>query len=160
MNPDQNPQLTNLDVPLRSLPFWRIKNISDNYHLNNWEFQHRWWTKPYSSINQSNNLDKDSKFYTTFHDMVRLTKLNTHMLSCANHDPMLIECIGRYLNKSLKIFNAKHSFDPRVAHEGLHMAMYAWNCAPVAGTDISRCLMVTGRKWRFPLDYSTGAHLE
>jgi hypothetical protein len=73
---------------------------------------------------------------------------------------MLVERIGRYLNKSLKIFNAEHSSDPRVAHEGLHMAMYAWNCAPVAGTDISRCLMVTGREWRFPLDYSTGAHLE
>ncbi|KAL3787769.1 LOW QUALITY PROTEIN: hypothetical protein HJC23_009820, partial [Cyclotella cryptica] len=105
-------------------------------------------------------LDKDSKFYATFRDTARLLKLNTHTLSRANHDPMLVERIGRYLNKSLKIFNSEHSSDPRVAHEGLHMAMYAWNCAPVAGTDISRCLMVTGREWRFPLDYSTGAHLE
>ncbi|KAL3802962.1 hypothetical protein HJC23_011585, partial [Cyclotella cryptica] len=92
-------------------------------------------------------LDKDSKFYATFRDTARLLKLNTHTLSRANHNPMLI-------------FNSEHSSDPRVAHEGLHMAMYAWNCAPVAGTDISRCLMVTGREWRFPLDYSTGAHLE
>ncbi|KAL3785603.1 hypothetical protein HJC23_004751 [Cyclotella cryptica] len=105
-------------------------------------------------------LDKDSKFYATFRDTARLLKLNTHTLSRANHDPMLVKCIGRYLNKLLKIFNSEHSSNPRVAHEGLHMAMYAWNCAPVAGTDISRCLMVTGHEWRFPLDYSTGAHLE
>ncbi|KAL3788134.1 LOW QUALITY PROTEIN: hypothetical protein HJC23_005472 [Cyclotella cryptica] len=67
-------------------------------------------------------LVKDSKFYTTFCDTAGLLNLNMHTLSHANHDPMLAECLG------------------------LHMTMYARNCAPVAGTDISRCLMVTG--WR------------
>ncbi|KAL7515984.1 hypothetical protein ACHAWX_003736 [Stephanocyclus meneghinianus] len=105
-------------------------------------------------------LGKDSKFYATFRDTARLLKLKTHSLSCANHNPMLVECIGCYLNKSLKIFNSEHRSKPRVAHEGLHMAMYAWNRPSVAGSDISRCLMVTGRKWHFPLDYSTSAHLE
>ena len=29
---------------------------------------------------------------------------------------------------------------------------YAWNTAPVSGTDISRSLLVTGREWNFPID--------
>ena len=94
-------------------------------------------------------LEKDSRFYTTFHDTIQLLKLNTHTLSRMNHHSMLVERIGCYLNMSLKIFNSEHSSDPSVAHEGLHMAIYAWDCMPVAGTDISRCLMVTGCKWLF-----------
>jgi hypothetical protein len=40
------------------------------------------------------------------------------------------------------------------------MALYAWNCAPVPGTDISRCLLVTGREWHYPIDFSSDKHLE
>jgi hypothetical protein len=44
--------------------------------------------------------------------------------------------------------------------EALLLLIYAWNCAPVVGTDISRSLIVTGREWRFPIDYSTSKHFE
>lgn len=74
--------------------------------------------------------------------------------------PMIVERLNRYFNKSLKIFTAEHNNDPRTAHEGLGMALYAWNCAPIPGTDISRCLMVTGREWRFPIDFCKDMHLE
>ena len=105
-------------------------------------------------------LDKDSKFYSTFRDAAELLKINTHTLSRANHDPMLVERLNRYLNKFLKIFVAEHNGDARAAYEGLLMALYAWNCAPVPGTDISRCLMVTGREWKFPIDFSKEKHYE
>ena len=105
-------------------------------------------------------LDKDSKFYATFRETAQLLKIHTHTLSRENHDPMLVERINRYFNKFLKIFTAEHGSDPRTCHEGLLMALYAWNCANVPGTDISRCLMVTGREWRFPLDFCAQKHLE
>ena len=38
------------------------------------------------------------------------------------------------------------------------MALYAWNSAPVIGTDISRSLMVVGREFQFPIDFSADEH--
>eukprot|EP00956_Cyclotella_meneghiniana_P028882 scaffold68484_cov41-Cyclotella_meneghiniana.AAC.4 len=104
-------------------------------------------------------VDKDSKFYSVFRQTADLLKLHVHTLSRDNHNPMLVERLARYFNKTLKIFNTEHGRDPRVSHEGLLMAQYAWNCANVPGTDISRCLMVTGREWRFPIDFSHNRHL-
>eukprot|EP00956_Cyclotella_meneghiniana_P009859 scaffold13641_cov42-Cyclotella_meneghiniana.AAC.3 len=89
-------------------------------------------------------LDKDSKFYGTFKETGQLMKIKTHTISPANHDAMLVKRLNRYYNKALKIFVSKHNRDSRVGHEGLFLANYAWNCLPVPGTDISRCLMVTG----------------
>ncbi|KAL3795073.1 LOW QUALITY PROTEIN: hypothetical protein HJC23_006394 [Cyclotella cryptica] len=60
--------------------------------------------------NSSTFAAADSKFHATFRDIAWLLKLNTHTLSCVNHDPMLVKCIGRYLNKSLKIFNSEHNY--------------------------------------------------
>ena len=46
----------------------------------------------------------------------------------------------------------------RVALEGILMSLYGWNSAPVIGTDISRSLLVTGREFNFPIDFSTEQH--
>eukprot|EP00956_Cyclotella_meneghiniana_P034898 scaffold109224_cov64-Cyclotella_meneghiniana.AAC.4 len=48
----------------------------------------------------------------------------------------------------------------RVSSESILLLLYAWNSAPVAGTDIPRSLVVTGRVFHFPIDYSTSKHLE
>ena len=45
-----------------------------------------------------------------------------------------------------------------MALEGILMALYGWNSAPVIGTDISRSLLVTGREIQFPIDFSTEQH--
>eukprot|EP00956_Cyclotella_meneghiniana_P037471 scaffold139294_cov71-Cyclotella_meneghiniana.AAC.1 len=105
-------------------------------------------------------VDKDSKFYSVFRQTADLLKLHVHTLSRDNHNPMLVERLARYFNKTSKIFNTEHGRDPRVGHEGLLMAQYAWNCANVPGTDISRCLMVTGREWLFPIDFCRQKHLD
>ena len=39
------------------------------------------------------------------------------------------------------------------------MALYAWNSAPVIDTDISRSLLVVGREFQFPINYSSDEHL-
>ena len=38
------------------------------------------------------------------------------------------------------------------------MSLYAWNCAPVFGTDISRSLLVTGQEFNFTVDFLTEQH--
>ena len=104
-------------------------------------------------------LDKDSKFLKVFKEVVELLKLNSHVLSSENHDGMIVERINRYLNKGLKILcNERDSV--RVAAEALLLLIYAWNSAPIPGTDISRSLVVTGREFSFPIDFSAEKHLE
>jgi len=104
-------------------------------------------------------VDKDSKFCGTFTEVAELLHINLHVLSGGNHDPMLIERINRYLNRCLKIFcNERDSV--RVAEEGILLSLYAWNSAPVAGTDISRSLVTVGREFHFPIDFSSRKHFE
>ena len=86
-----------------------------------------------------------------------LLKINIHVLSGDNHNPMIVERVNRYLNKCLTIFTNERD-DVRSALEGILMSLYAWNSAPVIGTDISRSLLVVGREFNFPLDFSTEQH--
>jgi hypothetical protein len=39
------------------------------------------------------------------------------------------------------------------------MCTYAWNSAPVAGTDLSRALLVLGREFHFPINFTMREHL-
>jgi hypothetical protein len=48
-------------------------------------------------------LDKDSKFFGVCHKALDLLKINCHVLSGGNHNPMLVERVNRYINKGLKI---------------------------------------------------------
>jgi hypothetical protein len=48
-------------------------------------------------------LDKDSKFFGVCRESLNLLKINCHVLSSGNHNPMLVERLNRYLNKGLKI---------------------------------------------------------
>jgi hypothetical protein len=48
-------------------------------------------------------LDKDSKFFGVCHEALDLLQINCHVLSGANHNPMLVEQVNRYLNKGLCI---------------------------------------------------------
>jgi hypothetical protein len=48
-------------------------------------------------------LDKDSKFFGVCCKALDLLKINCHVLSGGNHNPMLVECVNLYINKGLKI---------------------------------------------------------
>ena len=86
-----------------------------------------------------------------------MLKINIHVLSGGNHDPMIVERICRYLNLCLTVFCNERG-NNRVALEGILMSLYARNSAPVVGTDISRSLLVTGREFNFPIDFSSEQH--
>ena len=74
-----------------------------------------------------------------------------------SHDPMLVEQICRFLNTCLTIFCNKRGTN-RVALESILMSLHAWNSAPVVGTDILHSLLVTGREFNFPIDFSSEQH--
>jgi hypothetical protein len=104
-------------------------------------------------------LDKDTKFYGVCREALDLLQINCHVLSGANHNPMLVEQVNRYLTKGLKIMcNERDSV--RIANEAILLLLYAWNSCPVPGTDISRSLVAVGREFAFPIDYSSGKHWE
>ncbi len=104
-------------------------------------------------------LDKDSKFLGVCRESLNLLKINCHILSSGNHDPMLVERLNRYLNKGLKIMVNKWD-SPRIALEALLLLIYAWNSYPVPGTDISCSLVAVGRKFQFPINFSSGKHIK
>ena len=106
-------------------------------------------------------LDKDSKFFGVCHEAIDLLKINCHILSSANHNPMIVKRINRYLTKGLKIMcNERDSV--RVALEAMLLLLYAWNSCPVPGTDISHSLVAVGREFAFPDQFfqwkTLGAH--
>jgi len=98
-------------------------------------------------------LDKDSKFFGVCREAIDLLKINCHVLSSANHNPMIVERVNRYLTKGLKIMcNERDSV--RVALEAILLLLYAWNSCPVPGTDISRSLVAVSREFTFPIDFA------
>ena len=98
-------------------------------------------------------IDKNSKFYATFEAACELLELNVHTLSSGNHDPMLVERVGRFLNKELKIMCQERD-SVRVGCEAVLMLLYGWNSCPIPLTDTLRSLVVCGREFTFPIDFS------
>ena len=70
---------------------------------------------------------------------------------------MLVERICRYFNKGLAIM-CNEQDTVWVTLESLLLLLYAWNSCPVPGTNISCSLVAVGRKFAFPIDYSSGKH--
>jgi hypothetical protein len=104
-------------------------------------------------------LDKDSKFFGVCRKAIDLLKINCHILSSANHNPMIVKRVNCYLTKGLKIMcNERDSV--RVALEAILLLLYAWNSCPGPSTNISHSLIVVGHKFIFPIDFSSGKHWE
>ncbi len=99
-------------------------------------------------------LDKDSKFFGVCREALDLLKINCHVLSSGNHNPMLVERINRYLNQGLRIM-CNECDSNRVALEAILLLIYAWNSCLVPGTDISRSMVAVGREFAFPIDFSS-----
>ena len=71
---------------------------------------------------------------------------------------MTVERINMYLNNCLTIFCNKGGTN-RAALEGyLDGTLWMEFSAPVICTDISRSLLVTGREFQFPNNFSTEQH--
>ncbi len=102
-------------------------------------------------------LDKDKKFYPVCCKALDLLKINSHVLSGDNHNPMLVECLCRYFNKGLTMMcNERDTVC--IALKCLLLQLYAWNSCPAPGTDISRSLVAVGCEFAVPIDFSSGKH--
>jgi hypothetical protein len=102
-------------------------------------------------------LDKDKKIYGVCRKALDLLKINSHILSGNNHNPMLVKRLCGYFNKGLTIMcNERDTV--RVTLECLLLLLYAWNSCLVPGTNISCSLVAVGREFAFPIDYSVGKH--
>jgi hypothetical protein len=102
-------------------------------------------------------LNEDSNFFGVCRKAIDLLKIYCNVLSSANHNPMIVKRVNRYLKKGLKIMcNERNSV--RVALEAILLLLYAWNSCPVPGTNISCSLVAVGREFTFPIDFSSGKH--
>ena len=89
---------------------------------------------------------------------MHLLQINLHVASGGNHNAILNENFHRYCNRSLRLFCNERDTN-RVTAEGMKLLTYAWNSAPVTGTDISRSLVCLGREFKFPIEYDNNAHI-
>ena len=48
----------------------------------------------------------------------------------------------------------------RIAMEAILLLPYAWNSAPISGTNLSRCFVALGQEFQLPIDFSTNKHWE
>ena len=70
-----------------------------------------------------------------------------------NHKSLLIEKFHRFLNKAVIIEAGYRGTVNCFVEDGI-AAGYAWNSAPIDGTDIIRSILAIGRELHFPLDIS------
>ena len=66
---------------------------------------------------------------------------------------MLVKCINNYLIKGLQIFTQEQG-TPAVSREAVLILIYAWSSCAIPLTNISRAMVVTGRKVLFLIDSS------
>ncbi len=69
-------------------------------------------------------LDKDSKFYGVCHKALDLLKVNCHVFSSGNHNPMIVKRLNRYLNAGLRIMTNKRD-STRIALKAILLLIYA-----------------------------------
>ncbi len=46
----------------------------------------------------------------------------------------------------------------QVKMEAILLLLYAWNCAPIPGTNLSQSFIALGREFQFPIDFSAKKH--
>ena len=93
-------------------------------------------------------LDNNRKFVNVFAAVMDLLQLNCHVLSAQNHNGMLVEHINRDLNEGVN----KHG-SVRVALDAILLLLYAWNSAPIPGSDLSRSIVVFGCIFSLAIDF-------
>ena len=96
-------------------------------------------------------LDDGNSFKCAFVFMCKALKLNYDILAIRNHKGILVEHFHRFLNKTTTITMEDRQSNDVFIPTGI-AAGYAWNSAPIDGTDISRSTVAIGQEFRFPND--------
>ena len=96
-------------------------------------------------------VDADGLFAGVFKSLFYELHIPTHAVAPENHKAIRNERFHLYLNKVEKI-NTADTGQLFVWKQGALFAVYAWNAAPIDGTDIPRFQVAIGRDFPFPID--------
>ena len=97
-------------------------------------------------------IDSGSEFAGALITLCQNIQLPHYTVSKGNHKAIICERFHRYLNKIQKIHAANcETFQDFMF--GTIFAVYAWNSAPVDGTNIVRSYAAIGREFPFPIDF-------
>ena len=97
-------------------------------------------------------IDSGSEFAGALVILCQGIGLPHYTVSKGNHKAIICERFHKYLNKVQKI----HAADCETFQDfmfGTIFAVYAWNSAPVDGTNIVRSYAAIGREFLFPIDF-------
>ena len=94
-------------------------------------------------------LDDGTPFKGAFVAMFQSLNLNYEILAKRNHKGLSVEHFHRFLNKSVTIAAEDRGTIDIFVPVGI-AAGYAWNSAPIDGTDILRSIPAIGRELHFP----------
>jgi hypothetical protein len=104
-------------------------------------------------------IDPDSVFKGVMIDMCNHLGIKYHVVAAEQHDGILCERFHRYLNKVMRLLGADRSSFQKWRMD-VSFAQYAWNAAPVDGTDIIRSFAAKARTFRFPLEIKQDEEIE
>jgi hypothetical protein len=91
-------------------------------------------------------LDKNSKFFSICRESLNLLKINCHVLSGDNLNPILVKRLCQHFNKGLRIMTHELNL-VHVVLEALLLLLYAWNSCPVPGCIGKLEFSFTGPWW-------------
>ena len=96
-------------------------------------------------------FDQGGSFAGFILRLCEILNISTYAVTKENHRAILCERFHRFLNKIERIHAAEcQTFEDWIM--GVLFAMYAWNSAPVDGTDVIRSVAAIGRDFPFPID--------
>ena len=98
-------------------------------------------------------VDDGSNFKGSFEAMCGALGITFWALSRGNHKGNSAERYHRFLNKTQAI-NGNDRGTHQIFIQNAKTSQYAWNSAPIDGTDVTRSMAAIGREFRFPLDVS------
>ena len=96
-------------------------------------------------------LDEDSLFKQDLMVLLEDMSLPYHVVSAEQHEGILCERFHRYMNKAQRLIGLD-TRDHASWMINQSFAAYAWNAAPVDGTDVVRSFAAKARTFHFPLD--------
>jgi hypothetical protein len=98
-------------------------------------------------------VDDGSTFKGLFVEMCKKIKLRFHVVAINNHQALCVERFHVFLNKTLRIATNDRDSIKGVYIPASALAAFAWNSAPIDGTDIVRSVPAVGREFKFPFDF-------
>ena len=96
-------------------------------------------------------LDDGSPFKGSFIVISDALNLNYDVLAKHNHKGLAVDYFHRFLNKSITIAAEDRGTNDIFVPAGI-AAGYAWNSAPIDGTDILRSIPAIGCEIHFPIN--------